>query len=155
MNTDTIISVGLIPNSAFPIPHSKGADIMKEFIKKHPHAIINVFGVILTVLIAIPSEISFFAFLSVVIVVKYPFILLFPFISNIIAYKAVQSGKKALAVVCSVLYGSIGGFIAVKSYESDASTQRIISIIFHIQMWLAAILAVGLYGGLYYAGSHY
>ena len=128
---------------------------MKEFIKKHPHAIINVFGVILTVLIAIPSEISFFALLSVVIVVKYPFILLLPLISNIIAYKAIPNNKKVLAVVFSALYGSIGGFIAVKSYESDASTQRIIGIIFHIQMLLAAILAVGSISGLYYAGSHY
>lgn len=121
---------------------------MKDFVKKHTHALINVFGIIITALIAIPSEISFYAFLSFVIVAKYPFILLFPLASNIIAYKAVQTGKRTLSVVCSVLFGSIGGF-------AGNQTNKKIKIIFNIQMWLIVIFAVGFISGLYYAGSHY
>lgn len=128
---------------------------MKDFIKKHTHALINVFGVILMILLAIPSEISFYAFLLLVVIVKYPFVLLLPLISNVIAYKAYHKGKKVLAVVFSALFGSIGGFIAVNNCESDISAKRTISIIFHVQMWLIVIAPVGIFSGLYYAGSHF
>ena len=121
---------------------------MKDFIRKHPHTIINTAGIILTVLAAIPGRASFFGFLFCMLIVRYPFLLLLPIISCFIAYMAVKADKKALAVVFSVLFGSTGGFIG------DHSDKRI-KIIFHIHMWLVAAIAFSFGSGLYYAGSHY
>lgn len=126
---------------------------MKEFIKKHTHALINVFGVILLVLIAIPSEISLYWLLTIIFIFKYPFILLLLLISNIIAFKSIKNDKKVLAIVFSALFGSIGGFIAVN--ESDVTIKRTVKIIFQIHMWITAVLICGSFSGVYYAGSHF
>ncbi len=125
---------------------------MKDFIKKHIHALINVFGIILTVLFTLSNELIFNLFFTETFGYILLCIVILSVLSNIIAFVAFKKKNKALAIVCSVIFGSIGGLIAVKY---DTSINKKIKIIFHIHMWLVAMSICGYFGGIYYIATHF
>lgn len=126
---------------------------MKEFIKKHTHALINVFGIILTVLFTLSNELIYNLFFYDTFVYISLCIIILSVLSNIIAFVAVKMKKEVLAIVCSILFGSIGGFIAVR--YNNTSINGKIKFIFHIHMWLVAMSICGYFSGIYYVFSHF
>lgn len=72
---------------------------------------------------------------------------------NAAAFLKAEGGKPEPAILCSVFFGSLGGFTAVHTVNKGFEGTRSINIIFNVHLWISAYLAVSwlLYSFGYYS----
>lgn len=74
---------------------------------------------------------------------------------NAAAFMKAEDNKTDAAILCSVLFGSLGGFIAAHTVNKGFEKTETINIIFNIHLWISAYLAISymLYSCGYYSFS--
>lgn len=134
---------------------------MNEKTKKAlPYIAINTIGAILVLLcffIEHAANIGYSCTYIVVLilVIKPVTLIVFPVIIlavNACAFMKTENNKTDAAILCSVLFGSLGGFIAVSTVNKAFEKAETVKIIFNVHLWLSAYLAVSylLYSYGYY-----
>lgn len=134
---------------------------MSEKTKKAlPYIAINSIGAILVLLcffIETAAKIGFnCAYIIVLILVIKPVALIVSSVIilavNAFAFMKTEDNKTEATVLCSVLFGSLGGFIAVSTVNKAFEKKETVKIIFNVHLWILAYLTVScmLYSYGYY-----
>lgn len=137
---------------------------MSDKIKKAlPYLTINTIGSMLVLLCFFIEPLAKLgingAFIAVMIFLTKPAALMAASILilavNAAAFMKAEDNKTDAAILCSVLFGSLGGFIAAHTVNKSFEKTETINIIFNIHLWISAYLAISymLYSCGYYSFS--
>lgn len=95
-----------------------------------PVADIGFFGVFLTKIVFEISPLCVIVIIALILAL------------NAAAFSSIDSNKSESGVLCSLLFGSLGGIIAVHTVNKSCEKAKAVKLIFNVHLWLCIYFAI-------------